>query len=75
MENLRWGCLTPEVRLQDTGGGRVISGYAAVFYRKDDAGSQFAIGDRTVERIAPGAFDRALALLYRGGKNWEKVAP
>jgi HK97 family phage prohead protease len=37
----------------------VATGYAAVFYREDDPGSEYSVGN-VHERIAPGAFDRAL---------------
>ncbi len=42
------------------GGHKTISGYAAVFHRSDDPRTQCAIADGVVERIRPGAFDRAL---------------
>lgn len=42
------------------GEGPVAAGYAAVFYRADDPGTEYVVG-RVRERIAPGAFDRALA--------------
>lgn len=38
----------------------VISGYAAVFYNADDPGTEYELWDCMVERIASGAFDRAL---------------
>lgn len=37
-----------------------ITGYAAVFYRAGDSGTEFEIFDDLVERILPGAFDKAL---------------
>ena len=37
-----------------------IAGYAAVFYREEDEGTEYRIGKHFVERIMPGAFDRAL---------------
>jgi len=37
-----------------------ISGYAAVFYRADQPGTEFRLADDYVERIQPGAFDNAL---------------
>jgi HK97 family phage prohead protease len=40
--------------------GTIITGYAAVFYDRSDPGTQFFIDDEVVERIMPGAFDRAL---------------
>jgi len=47
---------TCELRNADTD-TPCISGYAAVFYRSDDPGSEFALGADIVERIMPGAFD------------------
>lgn len=41
-------------------GSRVITGYAAVFYRKDDPGTEYELWDGVVERIQPGAFDTAI---------------
>ena len=37
-----------------------ISGYAAVFHRDGDTSTEYALWDGAVERIMPGAFDRAL---------------
>jgi len=42
-------------------GTNVISGYAAVYHRADDAGTQYELMPEYFERIKPGAFDRALA--------------
>jgi HK97 family phage prohead protease len=42
-------------------GTMTISGYAAVFHRAEDPGTQFQLMDNYHERIKPGAFDRALA--------------
>lgn len=42
-------------------GKRAIVGYAAVFYRTDDAGTEYRLASDAVERIAPTAFDRVLA--------------
>lgn len=41
-------------------GSTVIEGYAAVFYRDGDKSTEFEIWPGFVERIRPGAFDRAL---------------
>jgi HK97 family phage prohead protease len=41
-------------------GKQVITGYAAVFYDPNDQGTEYRIYDDLVERIMPGAFDRAL---------------
>lgn len=37
-----------------------IAGYAAVFYREGNPGTEYTLWDEVVERIRPGAFDRAL---------------
>lgn len=42
------------------GGKRVITGYAAVFYRSNDPGTEYRLLDDVTERIMPGAFDAAL---------------
>jgi HK97 family phage prohead protease len=41
-------------------GGQTLVGYAAVFYRDGDAGTEYRLGPDVVERIAPTAFNRAL---------------
>lgn len=41
-------------------GKRTISGYAAVFYDPADPGTEYRLWDDCVERILPGAFDRAV---------------
>lgn len=41
-------------------GTSCVSGYAAVFYREDEPGTEFELWDGYVERIMPGAFDRAI---------------
>lgn len=41
-------------------GSRVISGYAAVYYRKDNNGTEYDLWKDVKERIMPGAFDQAL---------------
>jgi HK97 family phage prohead protease len=46
-----------ETRADDS---RAIVGYAAVFYRAGDPGSQYELYSDLWERIMPGAFDRAL---------------
>lgn len=38
----------------------VLTGYASVFYRAQDPGTEYPLWDDLVERIMPGAFDRAL---------------
>lgn len=46
-----------EVRMDGEGEDRKIVGYAAVFYREGDQGSEYRLWDDAVERIMPGAFD------------------
>ena len=41
-------------------GPRHISGYAAVFFKKGEEGTQFHMGETLTERIDPGAFDSSL---------------
>jgi HK97 family phage prohead protease len=41
-------------------GGKMLSGYAAVFHRDGDAGTEYRLGPDVVERIAPTAFNRAI---------------
>lgn len=50
-----------EFRVSEVNGIKTISGYAAVFYREEDAGTTFDLGGGLEERIMPGAFDAALA--------------
>ena len=38
----------------------MITGYASIYYQPGDARTQFVMGEQYVERIMPGAFDRAL---------------
>jgi HK97 family phage prohead protease len=52
-----------------------IGGYGAVFYREDDPGTQYQLWSDVYERIAPGAFDRALQedrvrSLFNHDPNW-----
>lgn len=42
-------------------GGKALTGYAAVFHREGDAGTEYRLAADVVERIAPTAFARALA--------------
>lgn len=49
-----------EVR-QDGDRPRTLSGYAALFYRSEDPGTEYELWDGAVERIMPGAFDAAVA--------------
>ena len=48
------------VEVRDQDGQPVITGYAAVYHRSDDPGTEFELLDNYVERIMPGAFDSAL---------------
>lgn len=41
-------------------GGRMIVGYASVFYRQGDPGTEYELWTNVVERVLPGAFDRAI---------------
>jgi hypothetical protein len=41
-------------------GQQIIAGYAAVFYRPGDPGSEYEIYDGLVEHVMPGAFDSIL---------------
>lgn len=51
----------------------VIVGYAAVFYRADDSGTEFELWRDAFERIMPGAFDAALRDdLVRGLTNHDE---
>jgi len=40
---------------------KAIEGYAAVFYRAGDPGTEYPLWHNYLERIMPGAFDRALS--------------
>lgn len=42
------------------GSGSVLTGYGAVFYRPGDPATEYRLAADVVERIRPGAFDRAL---------------
>tara|TARA_B100000809_G_scaffold154054_1_gene151424 strand:- start:4590 stop:5210 length:621 start_codon:yes stop_codon:yes gene_type:complete len=48
------------VEVRSENGQPVITGYAAVFYRADDPGTEFELMDDYVERIMPGAFTNAI---------------
>lgn len=50
---------TPTLETREDG-SKVLTGYGAVFYRKNDAGTTYSLWDGMEERIAPTAFDRAL---------------
>lgn len=55
----RAASLPVELR-QEEGKPPVITGYAAVYYRADDPGTEFELWKGMRERIMPGAFDRAI---------------
>ena len=48
------------IRVTQRSGKKTISGYSAVFYSSSDAGSEYRLWEDVVERIRPGAFDRAV---------------
>lgn len=43
-----------------SGSGSVLTGYGAVYYRPGDPATEYRLAADVVERIRPGAFDRAL---------------
>lgn len=49
-----------QMRAEPRGEKKVITGYAAVFYREGDKGTEYELFPGLVERIMPGAFDAAL---------------
>lgn len=51
---------TAGIEKRSEGESSRITGYAAVFYRAGEPGTEFRIFDDVVERIAPGAFDDTL---------------
>lgn len=56
--------MTPagEVKVETrSDGGKMLVGYGAVFYRAGEPGTEYRLAPDVVERIAPGAFDRALS--------------
>jgi HK97 family phage prohead protease len=55
-------------------GTAVIRGYAAVFFRADDPGTEFRMWDDYAERINPGAFDPVLQQDVRGLSNHDPSA-
>ncbi len=48
------------VERRGEGDAPVIVGYGAVFYREGDADTEYPLWGNVVERIMPGAFDRAI---------------
>jgi HK97 family phage prohead protease len=51
--------LSVEVRAHE--GSKKMSGYAAVFYDPENRGTEYGLGEGAVERIMPGAFQRAIS--------------
>lgn len=51
--------VTPQLETREDG-QKVLTGYAAVFHRADDPGTEYTLWAGVVERVMPGAFDRAL---------------
>jgi HK97 family phage prohead protease len=52
---------TGEIKIESRAdGGKMLTGYAAVFHREGDSGTEYRLGPDIVERIAPTAFNRAL---------------
>lgn len=49
------------VAVEERGGKPIISGYAAVFFRQDEPGTEFELYPGLVERVGPDAFDRHLS--------------
>ena len=52
---------TAKCEVRTVGEVRAITGYAAVFYREADPGTEYQMWEDFTERIQPGAFDRAIA--------------
>jgi uncharacterized protein len=51
---------TGAITLRENGKGNTITGYAAVFYRPGDSGTEYQLQPGVVEHIAPEAFSKAL---------------
>ena len=49
-----------ELRNADDDDRKTITGYAAVYHRADDDGTEYSLGAGIVEHIMPGAFDDAI---------------
>lgn len=64
------------VERREDGGAATVHGYASVFYRAGDAGTEYRLMEDVYERIAPTAFDRALQdgddtrALYNHNADW-----
>lgn len=50
----------PELRGGSRSTGGKISGYASVFYKRSDAGTEYTLAKGVVERVTPTAFNRAV---------------
>ena len=61
----RGALIRPSVRAAESGGAKVLTGLAAVFYRDGDPTTEFVLWsnsyEKVVERIMPTAFDAAIA--------------
>lgn len=61
MERRHLSSPSSSVRVHRSADGQAkIAGYAAVFYDQADPGTEYPLWEDLVERIMPGAFDRAL---------------
>lgn len=49
-----------EIRAEGDGKARTIQGYAAVYHRDGDKGTEYQLWSDVFERIAPGAFERSV---------------
>lgn len=52
--------LMPRLEARDEGGVQVIRGHAAVYFNPADPGTEYRLWEDYVERVMPGAFDRAI---------------
>ena len=55
------GAAPVKVETREEGGQATVTGYAAVYHREDDPGTEYRLWEGAVERISRSAFDRALA--------------
>ncbi|MCZ2341467.1 MAG: HK97 family phage prohead protease [Bacteroidales bacterium] len=61
LERRSTSATTPAPQVQArSGGGAVITGYAAVYFDPANPGTEFELYPKCFERIRPGAFDRAI---------------
>ena len=52
---------TRTIELRESENGNRLTGYGAVFYRDGDPSTEFELWEGVVERIMPGAFDKAVS--------------